>query len=160
MNVTGTAGGPISHVGPANKERDDHGHGRVPLPGQHRAQDHAALSPHRHRSVGLAFFTFATRRNLKSAPFASINSISESFAVIPGGTSERFVQLGSELRLRCKISKTVRAGESPPRISWFRNGTRLSAYGGGGAGKVVVSPVNYKRVSALHEIVHKMNVLN
>ena len=152
MNVTGTAGGPISHVGPANKERDDHGHGRVSLPGQHRAQDHAALSHHRHRSVGrsgLLHFCIATRRNLNDAPFSSINSISESFAVIPGGTSERFVQLGSELRLRCKISKTVRAGERPPRISWFRNGTRLSAYGGGG--KVAVSPVNYKRVSALLE---------
>lgn len=73
--------------------------------------------------------------------------------MIPGGTSERFVQLGSELRLRCRISKTVRAGESPPRISWFRNGTRLSVYGGGGGdgGNVVVSPVNYKRVSALLE---------
>ena len=47
----GVARGPLSHVGPANKKRDDLGHGRVPLPSQHRAQDHAALLPHRHRSL-------------------------------------------------------------------------------------------------------------
>lgn len=85
--------------------------------------------------------------------------------MIPGGTSERFVQLGSELRLRCRISKTVRAGESPPRISWFRNGTKLSAptvqRGYGGDGKVVVSPVNFKRVRARTlKIGHGVNVLN
>ena len=69
--------------------------------------------------------------------------IAESVAVIPGGTGERFVQKGSELRLRCRISKTVRAGESPPRISWFRNGTRLRY----DDGRVAVSPVSHKRVS-------------
>ena len=80
--------------------------------------------------------------------FISSLSVAESFAVIPGGTNERFVQLGSELRLRCRISKTVRAGERPPRISWFRNGTRVDAHSAAN-GNVAVSPVNHKRVHKL-----------
>ena len=84
----------------------------------------------------------------------SLLIVAESFAVIPGGTNERFVQLGSELRLRCRISKTVRAGERPPSIKWFRNGTRVddahaAAAAAGGGGNVAVSPVNHKRVYKL-----------
>jgi hypothetical protein len=68
--------------------------------------------------------------------------------VIPG-TDERFVQLGSLLLIRCTILKTVRAGQSPPPIKWFRNGTEVREGGdGGGDGgsSIDISPVKYKKV--------------
>ncbi|XP_059082299.1 zwei Ig domain protein zig-8-like [Tigriopus californicus] len=49
-------------------------------------------------------------------------SVTKSFAFIPGN-NERYVQTGSQLELKCRISKTVLPGENPPIIEWTRNGT-------------------------------------
>ena len=47
----GAAGGQVAHVGSADRQRAAVGHGGLPLPGQHGAQDQSGLWPRRDRWV-------------------------------------------------------------------------------------------------------------